>query len=419
MSAPQELTRVVYRPGPQRRGGFSAVYHELLDLYMPHIGGFQGVGYYTLLLRLVNRDSRHAFAERAFPTKRFLKQAGGIGADRLKQIELQLVAWGLIDIQVERIAVRGRGGNQVTALKYTYWVNDPLPEAEFRAAVARGSLPRPVPEELLPSWWSPEVANRLGIPYGRPVPVPAQEQRNGFPVPQQEQRPKIAVPEQEQGIAVPAQEHPNRCSQTGTQEKQKDMTQKQKNVVVLSSTKQPTTIPQNRQPDDDDDSWAQTLMRAFHAVVGEPLPEPQARQLIVDYGFVQCLRQLRTLAWRMRQGRLERPMGYYLKALAGRYEVPHMSKRKSRHVQVRLELQALKARRRQEEVRERERRLREKLAKAEALLAMLPEEERKQIEAQARAALHERLRTDPPEPAVRMEMRLVALRRYGDDPAEA
>lgn len=120
MAVQAEFAQVVYRPGPQRRAGFSVLYHELLDLYMPHIGGFQGVGYYAQLLRFVNRDARHTFADRAFPTKRFLKKAGGIGADRLKQIELQLVAWGLIDIQVERITVEGRSGNRVTAVKYTY-----------------------------------------------------------------------------------------------------------------------------------------------------------------------------------------------------------------------------------------------------------------------------------------------------------
>ena len=217
MAVQAEFAQVVYRPGPQRRAGFSVLYHELLDLYMPHIGGFQGVGYYAQLLRFVNRDARHTFADRAFPTKRFLKKAGGIGADRLKQIELQLVAWGLIDIQVERITVEGRSGNRVTAVKYTYWVNDPLPEEEFHAAVRRGALPRPVPAELLPSWWSEDVAQRLGIPSGPAVAVPDPEQGTGVAVPSQEQRPPVAVPGQEQRC---------RCSCSGTQ---KEKTRLEKN----------------------------------------------------------------------------------------------------------------------------------------------------------------------------------------------
>ena len=412
----EPVSRIVYRPGPQRRGGFAAVYHELLDLYMPHIGGFLGVGYYTLLLRLVSRRPGDPYADRAYPTKRYLKHAGGIGADKLKELELRLVAWGLLEIQIETIPVRGRGGNLTQALKYTYYVNDPLPPEAFEEAVREGRLPRPIPPGLLPSWWSPAVAQRLGIPYSAqaPFPVPEEEQGTPFPVPGQEQGNTVAVPGQEQGTeapAVPGQEQRIPCSQSGTKKNKKTLTLKNNVVVAQETPVQQRSSRRTPSRRDDDDVY--TLCKAYEAVTRQPIPPEQARQLLARYGLVDCLRQLRTLAWRLDRGSLERPLAYYLKALEGRYEPGPV--RRHRQAKRRAQLEILKARREAAAATEAVHAKRIQAQRAEALLAVLPEAERQALEEEARRRLASRVGTVLSEAMVRMEMRMLALRRYGPE----
>ncbi len=138
------------RPGRLRETLFVQVFNEVVDLYAPHIGGAAGLGYWTYLRRFVNHDPANGWYGQAFPTKARIKSDLCLGTAKVKDLERDCVAWGLLDIEVVR--QRRFCGGQVVGetRRFVYRINDPLSAEEFRQAVESGALPRRETAPTLP-----------------------------------------------------------------------------------------------------------------------------------------------------------------------------------------------------------------------------------------------------------------------------
>ncbi|MGE5473161.1 MAG: hypothetical protein ACM3UU_02950 [Ignavibacteriales bacterium] len=139
----------IVKKGRSRSTGHTQIYHDLYDIYSELIGGAEGLGYYGYLKRLVNNDSESDFVGYAFPGKKFLSKKLKLGTDKIKEIELKCLIWGLTDIDVEK----QWKGTQSNATKFLYIINDPETKKDFFNKVDSGELPRDINQfkELLPT----------------------------------------------------------------------------------------------------------------------------------------------------------------------------------------------------------------------------------------------------------------------------